>query len=652
MLPKPKDRSVVDYAAKKPVSSQRHDSAAIADDMAKKLTQLTLNTETKTAGDDASIQLSGDAEGKPPAEAELNAPTVDIPPVARERTIHVGNIPFRVRWQDLKDLFRKAGHVTRADVAMTPDNRSRGFGTVVFSNENEAKKAIAMFNQYQWQDRVLHVQEDKSNAEPPQGNEPHRGFPPNQERYVHGSEDAPPYFRHAPPMGQGFMSRQVFVGNIPFQCQWQDLKDLFRRAGHIVRADVAVGFDGRNRGFGSVLFTSQEDAQNAINIFNNFEFNGRILRVHYDRYAPMGHGLPMHTGMGPMMHPHLGQLPHTHALHSQHPPPHHLSHSLPHSRLHPIHAQHPHSFPGTFHQPPMLPLGSHPLIHGGALMHGQFRVGPMPQLLPQFNGGAFSPTTSLGSTITNGAGYPPLETSPQAGPDRAILSPPPANFKSTTANPLGAPSPSFTTGSAVVVSSPNSQSVQQSQPEPPSTQMYPFAVGLGPIGKPNVSHGHLNQTGPVSESSVVPSSLVAASTMPMTPPCNGSSDEFVPRSLNTLAQANAFGINTDGPLTRGLNGNDDISAFTPPFYMYPTILSKPFQRQTVGYPHYQDQSHLGPVGTLSSGNGHSGDYPNQPEWVTHPNVFSMGPPHHIYSGQSGQPFPPDFSDRTPSESHD
>lgn len=48
--------------------------------------------------------------------------------------LYVGNLPFRVRWQDLKDLFRKCGTVLRADVALTPhDGRSRGFGVVLFA---------------------------------------------------------------------------------------------------------------------------------------------------------------------------------------------------------------------------------------------------------------------------------------------------------------------------------------------------------------------------------------------------------------------------------------------------------------------------------------------------------------------------------------
>jgi len=47
-----------------------------------------------------------------------------------------------VRWQDLKDFFRKAGTVIRADVAMGYDNRSKGHGTVLFATLEEAKNAI------------------------------------------------------------------------------------------------------------------------------------------------------------------------------------------------------------------------------------------------------------------------------------------------------------------------------------------------------------------------------------------------------------------------------------------------------------------------------------------------------------------------------
>lgn len=60
--------------------------------------------------------------------------------------LFVGNLPFRVRWQDLKDLFRKAGTVLRADVSLTTDNRSKGFGTVLFANRYDALKAIEIYS--------------------------------------------------------------------------------------------------------------------------------------------------------------------------------------------------------------------------------------------------------------------------------------------------------------------------------------------------------------------------------------------------------------------------------------------------------------------------------------------------------------------------
>lgn len=55
-------------------------------------------------------------------------------------------LPFHCQWQELKDLFRTAGQIIRADVALGPDGRSRGFGTVLFANEVDAAAAVAMFN--------------------------------------------------------------------------------------------------------------------------------------------------------------------------------------------------------------------------------------------------------------------------------------------------------------------------------------------------------------------------------------------------------------------------------------------------------------------------------------------------------------------------
>ncbi|KAF7344450.1 Telomere maintenance protein [Mycena sanguinolenta] len=56
--------------------------------------------------------------------------------------LFVANLPYRVRWQDLKDLFRRAGTVLHADVALGPDGRSRGFGTMVFAT----RRAVSMFS--------------------------------------------------------------------------------------------------------------------------------------------------------------------------------------------------------------------------------------------------------------------------------------------------------------------------------------------------------------------------------------------------------------------------------------------------------------------------------------------------------------------------
>jgi len=49
----------------------------------------------------------------------------------------------------------------RADVSLGPDNRSRGYGTVLLATAEDAGRAVDMFNGYSWQTRVLEVRLDR-----------------------------------------------------------------------------------------------------------------------------------------------------------------------------------------------------------------------------------------------------------------------------------------------------------------------------------------------------------------------------------------------------------------------------------------------------------------------------------------------------------
>lgn len=57
-----------------------------------------------------------------------------------------------------------------------------------------------------------------------------------------------------------------------------------------MRADVHLGPDGRPKGSGIVVFENAEDARNAIQQFNGYEWQGRLLEVREDRFAGGGGG--------------------------------------------------------------------------------------------------------------------------------------------------------------------------------------------------------------------------------------------------------------------------------------------------------------------------------------------------------------------------
>jgi RNA recognition motif len=84
------------------------------------------------------------------------------PIIPGSTTLAVTNLPYRIRWQDLKDLFRRFGTPSRADVFLAPDGRSRGVGMVSMSTRSDAERCVQDLNGYEWYGRKIGVKIDET----------------------------------------------------------------------------------------------------------------------------------------------------------------------------------------------------------------------------------------------------------------------------------------------------------------------------------------------------------------------------------------------------------------------------------------------------------------------------------------------------------
>jgi len=162
-------------------------------------------------------------------------------------SLYVGNLPFTYGWQELKDLFRGAkGEVVHADVFKDYQGRSKGYGIVQMKSVEDAVRAIEDLNGFEIEGRKLEVREDRNSSK------------------------------------EGC---QLHVGNLLFEERWQSLKEHFSKAGNVVHADIILDSNGRSKGFGTVLMSTPEEANKAIEMFNETDFNGRTIQVKLDKFA-------------------------------------------------------------------------------------------------------------------------------------------------------------------------------------------------------------------------------------------------------------------------------------------------------------------------------------------------------------------------------
>ena len=76
------------------------------------------------------------------------------------------------------------------------------------------------------------------------------------------------------------MSKNIYVGNLPFSTSNDDLNNLFAEFGEVTSAKVIRDkFTDRSRGFGFVEMENDEEADKAIAELNSKEIDGRALKI-------------------------------------------------------------------------------------------------------------------------------------------------------------------------------------------------------------------------------------------------------------------------------------------------------------------------------------------------------------------------------------
>jgi RNA recognition motif-containing protein len=94
-----------------------------------------------------------------------------------------------------------------------------------------------------------------------------------------------------------YMAKKLYIGGLPYSTTEDSLKQAFAGAGTVESATIITDkMSGRSRGFGFVEMSTDEEAQKAIEMWHEKEFEGRTLTVNEAR--PLADRPPRRGGAG------------------------------------------------------------------------------------------------------------------------------------------------------------------------------------------------------------------------------------------------------------------------------------------------------------------------------------------------------------------
>ena len=76
------------------------------------------------------------------------------------------------------------------------------------------------------------------------------------------------------------MGKKIYVGNLSFNVETDQLRDVFAQYGTVDTANVISDrYTGRSKGFGFIEMSTESEAQTAISSLDGSDLGGRSMKV-------------------------------------------------------------------------------------------------------------------------------------------------------------------------------------------------------------------------------------------------------------------------------------------------------------------------------------------------------------------------------------
>jgi len=167
--------------------------------------------------------------------------------------------------------------------------KSRGQGVVIFSTAEEAELAISSLNGAELDGREIQVDTWSRSEETEKSRPPWKGAAKGTAK---GFGKSKGWDSERPQHEEADDSQKVWVGNLNFRTQWQQIKDFMGQVGTVEHVKVFMvdgkgkgkgkskgKGKGKSRGMGVVTFSSAKEARLAIKTLNGAELEGWEIQV-------------------------------------------------------------------------------------------------------------------------------------------------------------------------------------------------------------------------------------------------------------------------------------------------------------------------------------------------------------------------------------